>query len=744
LSFGNTFFVFLLKYNHKRFCYMASMIPDCEFDRLRALRDLGILGTPPDTGLDTLVALTTRLFDVPIATVSLVDDNKQWFKARVGLDICETPRRHAFCAHTILKDQVLVVPDATRDGRFCDNPYVKGPPHLRAYAGAPIRVGDGFRIGALCILDTKPRDFSDDQLRTLSELADLVAGRLKLLSIAAQADERSRMLTEANRLAQRAQIVLGVMSDGVVVQDRNGTIVSANESACNVLGLSMDQLMGRTSVDPRWRSVDENGNQLDGQYHPSMVTLRTGKPVTHFTLGVEQPNAIRRWLRVSSRPLFEDSEATPSHAVSTFTDITEIVEKNQALNAAREASESANRAKSAFLANVSHEIRTPLNGVIGLASVLSKTSLSPAQQEMVDLIKTSGATLERLLTDILDVSKIEAGKLEMRIAPMDLQATITAAAQLIGLRAEEKGIRFDVSFGPHTHGAFMGDAIRIRQIISNLTSNSLKFTQKGRIAINVTIEDRLGVNSDSWLTLAVSDTGMGFDEETARRLFTRFEQADTSITRAYGGTGLGLSICKSLAEMMGGTIHAVSTPGIGSTFTVEIPLKRIAEVTALEPPEDRNEPVLVNCAGDDEANVALRVLVADDHPINQRVTSLCLTPWGAEITAAANGIEAVAAFQRMQFDIILMDMQMPDMDGLEATRQIRLLEAAANARRTPIAMLSANAMAEHVAAALEAGCDHHIAKPVTPEALSRGMEETMRRAELAEFDANMAPMKLQA
>jgi two-component system, sensor histidine kinase len=337
-----------------------------------------------------------------------------------------------------------------------------------------------------------------------------------------------------------------------------------------------------------------------------------------------------------------------------------------------------------------------------------------------------------LLSDILDVSKIEAGKLEMLIAPMDLHEAVQASAQLIGLRADEKGITFDVKFGPNTEGRFLGDSIRIRQIIANLSSNALKFTKKGGIVVTVDIDERPKATPETWLNLSVTDTGMGFDDETSKRLFSRFEQADSSITRAYGGTGLGLSICRSLTDLMGGTIDATSTLGMGSTFNVCIPLERIALSIGIEVESLPAIAEAIVDLDDEYDDSPLRVLMAEDHPINQRVTSLCLAPWGAQITIAENGVEAVEAFKVGHFDIVLMDMQMPEMDGLEATRLIRALEQERGQIRTPIAMLSANAMPEHVRAALAAGCDHHIAKPVTPAALGLGMEEAMRLATLAQ------------
>ncbi len=398
----------------------------------------------------------------------------------------------------------------------------------------------------------------------------------------------------------------------------------------------------------------------------------------------------------------------------------------------------ASDAKSQFLATMSHEIRTPLNGIVGLAEVLNNTKLTASQHEMVNLVRTSGETLERLVSDVLDSAKIEADKLELSVAPFDLRETIETAAHTFRTRAEEKGVQFNLTIHPDAEGRFIGDAVRIRQIISNLTSNAVKFTDKGRVDVHV---DALEIDGESVeLRVQVSDTGIGFDPKASQHLFNRFEQADSSISRRFGGTGLGLSICKSLCELMDGSISATSQLGSGSRFEVRIQLKYADALKT----GSRLPSVLMN---DDtfalsEASVGptgLRVLVAEDNPINQKVITFMLEPMGMTPVMAANGREALAFFKIDSFDLILMDMMMPEMDGLAATQAIRAWEKENNLPRTPIAMLSANAMSEHVKAALAAGCDVHIAKPVTPATLVTGMTEAlfMERDENGEPDADL-------
>jgi len=397
-----------------------------------------------------------------------------------------------------------------------------------------------------------------------------------------------------------------------------------------------------------------------------------------------------------------------------------------AIRQARAAAEAASRAKSVFLANMSHEIRTPLNGVIGLAGALGRTELSGEQFEMVSLIRQSGQTLERFLTDILDVSKIEAGKLSLQVDTFDLREAIEAAVHLMQAAANEKSLNFGLTFGTNARGLFKGDAVRIRQIVSNLASNAVKFTKEGEVAVQVEVIEPENDGDAATLIIKVSDTGIGFDSEARARLFHRFEQADGSITRQFGGTGLGLSICKALTEMMEGTISVMSVPNQGSTFMVKLPLSRSISSDASDNLSETPSATVTPAATDEiEPSRLLRILLAEDHPTNQRVVSMILQPYGVDLTVVENGVKALEAFEAGNFDVVLMDMQMPEMDGLKATQAIRVLELTAQLPRTPIAMLSANAMNEHVEQALDAGCDVHIAKPVTPESLIKGIQAAL-------------------
>ena len=402
-----------------------------------------------------------------------------------------------------------------------------------------------------------------------------------------------------------------------------------------------------------------------------------------------------------------------SSAANAWTAHRRLQLTTQALVHKQQEAEAASTAKSQFLANMSHEIRTPLNGVLAMAHVLHKGDLPEREREAAGLICASGELLERLLSDILDLAKVEAGQMAIEATAFDVVDLTRSVAALSRMRAEEKGIRLVVDTEPEAEGVYLGDTVRVRQVLSNLLSNAVKFTQTGEVRIRLTRE------VTGALRFEVSDSGVGFDPVLKERLFDRFVQADGSITRRFGGSGLGLAISRSLVAMMGGKLDCDSSPGRGARFWFSLPLPRGEAVAAIPAWEDA--PVL-----SDEPR-GLRLLVADDHPTNLKVVEIILAQNGMAITPVTDGLQAVEAHGREEFDLILMDMQMPVMDGLEAVGRIRAAEA--GGRRTPIVMLTANAGEDHVAAARTAGADAHLTKPISPARLFHAMAEAMAAAE---------------
>ncbi|MGA0606258.1 ATP-binding protein [Phenylobacterium sp. VNQ135] len=365
------------------------------------------------------------------------------------------------------------------------------------------------------------------------------------------------------------------------------------------------------------------------------------------------------------------------------------------LEGARDAANAANVLKTQFLANMSHEIRTPLNGVLAMAEVMAMGELAPVQRDRLDVIRRSGGLLLAVLNDVLDLSKIEAGKLTLIDEDFELEPELAQARENFRVVAEGKGLAYSVDVDEAARGWWRGDADRLRQIIGNLLSNAVKFTSQGEVRALVQATEAGG------LRIVVSDTGVGIAPEKLPSLFEKFTQADNSATRRFGGTGLGLAICRELTQMMGGSIDVQSREGHGSTFTVELPLRR-------------GEPATPEAAGAAPAHEDgdLRLLAAEDNPTNQQVLAAVLGSLGIDVHIVPDGKEAVEAWRTGAYDLILMDIQMPVMDGITAAKTIRSLEAKEKRRRTPIVALTANALTHQVEEYLAVGMDAHVAKPI--------------------------------
>jgi PAS domain S-box-containing protein len=478
----------------------------------------------------------------------------------------------------------------------------------------------------------------------------------------------------------------------LIVKDaQTGRFLLLNKAGEELLGISRDEFIGATDFDlfpedqaAAFVAADAEAMSLD---HPLVIQAEP----------VMTRNGLRT-LKTKKVPILQDG--SPKFLLAVAEDITEQQNSDAALLQAKDEAEAANRAKSAFLATVSHEIRTPLNGILGMAQAMSAEALEPNQVNRLALIQDCGHTLLSLLNDILDLSKIESGKLVLERMEFDLEDLVNGVCGPFASLAAKKGLALNVDIDADACGVYASDTTRIRQILQNLLSNALKFTDVG--SIDVTVE-----REGPQILITVADTGIGIPKDRVGELFRKFEQADASTTRRYGGTGLGLAICRELAQALGGAIAVHSVLGAGTTFSVSLPLDRIGDArTANSLGSGASLEVF------EELGASLRVLAAEDNLVNQIVLKTLLAQSGVDPTIVSNGQEAVDAWRSGSWDIILMDVQMPVMDGLDAVKAIRALEAELKRPRTPIIALTANAMSHQVATYSEAGMDAFVAKPI--------------------------------
>ena len=399
----------------------------------------------------------------------------------------------------------------------------------------------------------------------------------------------------------------------------------------------------------------------------------------------------------------------------------EIIQVAEELEHAKAAAEEASRAKSQFLANMSHEIRTPMNGVLGMTELLLDTGLSDKQREFARVAHSSGKNLLRIIDDILDFSKIEAGKLELETIDFDLRQVLENSIELFSEQAQAAGLELVLDIDPAVHTPLRGDPVRLRQIVSNLVGNAIKFTPNGKVAVQV--RETAAPAGTVLLHLEVSDTGIGIDPASQEHIFDPFRQADGSTTRRFGGTGLGLSICKQIVELLGGHIGVNSTPGTGSVFWFDLPFALQAPQQSAPRSEQQRPPEQPSLHGPQRSNPPRRLLVAEDNRVNQLIAQAMLSKLGWDCDLVENGQEAIDALRQKRYAGILMDCQMPVMDGFAATHAIRTLEAqAGQAQRLPIIALTAHAMAGDNEKCLQAGMDGYVSKPYSLAELEQALD----------------------
>ena len=656
-----------------------SPIPSNESERLLALRELNILDTAAEKNFDDITLLASQICDAPISYISLLDKDRQWFKSSKGLSITETNRDISFCSHTIHQSDIMIVSDVLKDDRFVDNPKVTGHPFIRFYAGVPLLSDRGFKLGTLCIVDHKPRNLNPQQIFALEVLARQVESNISL-----------RAKISAQELAEeKYRSIIANMKLGLLEVDREEKIQFANQSFIEMSGYTLNELLGKKSSD-----IFLNGENSRLMNNKNISRMKGRSDA--YEIEIRDKKGEIRWWLISGAPRLDNS-GDLTGSIGIHLDITNQKLLEIELIEAKELAEESTRSKETFLANMSHEIRTPMNAIIGMSTQLAKTNLDSTQQFYLETIHSASDNLLFIINDILDFSKIDAGKLQLERIGFGPKELLNSALRVLSHRAEEKGLSLNnVFFDPAISPVLMGDPYRLNQVLINLISNAIKFTEKGKVDISC------DVLNDSLLSqtiqITVKDTGIGMEANFLDCLFEKFSQEDASVTRQHGGTGLGMSICKDLINLMGGEIQVKSKKGIGSTISLKIKLdKGTFENLPEKPIFEIDSKILVD----------KKVLLVDDNQMNRLVAATILANYGAIITTAQNGKEAVEILEKIPFNIVLMDIQMPVMDGVEATAIIR----SKISKELPIIALTANAIKGDNDKYLAAGMNGYLSKP---------------------------------
>jgi len=803
----------------------SAVIGENESERVALLKRYQILDTESEDDFNEIVQLASKICETPISLISLVDSDRQWFKAKVGLSVPQTERDVSFCAHALSQDAMMVVPDTSKDDRFFDNPLVTGDPHVGFYAGMPLKTESGLVLGTLCVIDHKPRNLNETQLLTLNILGKQVIKLLELRMKLIQVKESEAALKNSE---DQINSIFQNTIDAVVVMNEEGVITQWNHMAEVVFGWTSHEIVGKhlqdTIIPIRFREEHEHGfkHYMENGDGPllnrsiEMRALRKDNIEIDIALGISpilikehkffigfisdiserksvadkldkqkvfyenildklptdiavfdknhrylfvNPGAIsneeyrkfiigkddfeycayrNRDMSVAERRRehflkvettrksieWEDSMKDPNGRTITHLrkmfpvydnqdeltmiigfgiDITERKEAEEELIKAKNLAEQLTGSKDQFLANMSHEIRTPMNAILGMSHQLAKTSLDEKQQFYNDTISKAAENLLIIINDILDFSKIEAGKLSLEEIGFDISDVIDKAMQVMLYKAEEKGISITKSLiNKYFSPVLIGDPYRINQVLLNLINNAIKFTDKG--GVDISCECVSDTESAQRIRITVSDTGIGMDKEFVDRIFEKFTQEDVSVTRRFGGTGLGLSISKELVNLMGGEIKITSEKNKGSQISFEL-LFRKGKITDLPLSEELhiNTQILAN----------KKILVVDDNQMNRLLATAILNNYGAITLEALNGIEAVEALRKQSVDLVLMDIQMPVMDGVEATKIIR--EEISDS--LPIIALTANAIKGVKEKYFAQGMNDYLSKPFTENEL---------------------------
>jgi PAS domain S-box-containing protein len=818
--------------------------------RLAAVRALGLVDTPPEEAFDRLTRLASQVLAAPAALVSFLTEDRQFFKSFWGLaepwaSRRQMPLSHSFCQHVVATGDALVVADAREHPLLRDNAAI-AEMNVIAYAGIPLLGAEGQAVGSFCVIDHRPRVWTDTEVGILRDLAASITTEIQLR---AELIQRQRLGEALGRSEEQFRGAFDFAAVGMALVGLDGRFLKVNRALCEAVGYAEEELLalrfqdithpddlagdlklaqqlldgeidsyqfekryihrdGRTVwimlvgslvrdqaghpvhfiaqirdvtagkaaeqalrvSEARYRMLLDTANEgvwtIDAAGRTDYVNRRmadllgyepedmAGRPLSDFMdpagqqaaatyqerrrAGIREVHEFRfqrrdgtdLWALLATTPI-PAADGGYSGALAMVTDITDRKRAEEAMLRAKVVAEQATRAKSEFLANMSHEIRTPMNGIIGMTELLLDTDLTQEQREYLDMVLSSAESLLHIIDDILDFSRVEAGKLELDSQPFRIEESLSQPLKILGVRARQKRLAYAFRVLPGVPDEAIGDAGRIQQVLVNLVGNAIKFTDAGSVSVEVA--RKRGTDDGVELHFSVRDTGIGIAVERQREIFEPFAQGDPSATRRFGGTGLGLAISARLVELMGGRIWIDSEPGEGSTVHFTVRLGAVPEATQrASPPASaspgQREPADGTASARDalrphpaSTSRGLRVLVAEDNAVNQRLTVALLTKAGHAVTVAGTGQQALEALQRESFDLVLMDVQMPEMGGLEAVARIRAREAGRE-RPLPVIALTARAMPGDRERCLAAGMDAYLTKPLRSADLYAAIE----------------------
>lgn len=631
---------------------------------------------------------TMALTNADGSVVELVENDDMVYRASAGslqasLGL-HLKRDQSLSGLSVKLNEVLYCQDSETDTRV--NREACRKVGARSMICVPL-IYENSPVGVLKVVSAIANNFTENDVKCLRLIASLLSATIAKDSINIEKEKVFQSLRESEN---KFRLLIESAHDGVLLS-KNGQVIEANPAFCNLFGYAPQELIGVSVlifVSPidQQRVADSIKNKVEKPY--KLICVR--KDGTPFHVEV-----IGKHIQINGEEV----------RMTTMRDISDIMRTEQALKDAMEKSLQMAKVKSEFLANMSHEIRTPLNGILGMVSLLRETELTEEQKKFTQVLKTSADNLLILVNDILDFSKIEAKKLTVEKVNFNLKQTIEEVHQLLLPLANSKNLKFHYIISANVAADYLGDPYRLKQILINLCNNALKFTLHGEIKLDISLRD------NNELEFKVSDTGIGIPPQRVEDMFNPFVQDDTSTTRKFGGTGLGLSITKHLVELMDGSINVSSVFNKGSTFTVILPLPAAAAQ------KEKAQPVKSDSFFEELSKFPMNLLLVDDNEENRFLITTYLKKLPITVDIAENGKIALEKMRLNNFDIVLMDIQMPVMDGLEATLHRRKFEADHGLPRTTIIALSAHAMEEERQKSAKAGCDLHLTKPISKKVL---------------------------